>query len=146
MAITKMNPTLGKIMSKAHTGVYKMTGGKLGGKLGDAQAMVLGTTGRKSGKVRETPLFGVEHKDGWVVVASNSGHDKAPDWYYNLVAKPQANVQVRSDVHPVSARVLEGDERQEAWDLLVGVYKDYNAYQEVTDRVIPVLALERTEG
>lgn len=146
MAITKMNPTIGKIASKLHTGVYKMTGGKLGGKLGDAQAMVLGTTGRKSGKHRETPVFGVEHPNGWLIIASNSGHDKAPDWYFNLMAQPEATVQVGSDVHPVSARVLEGNERRGAWDQMVAVYKDYNAYQEVTDRVIPVLALDRTEG
>ena len=146
MAITKLNPTFGKLTSRIHTTVYKVTGGRLGGRIGKAQALLLATTGRKSGQRRETPLFGVEHQTGWAVIASNSGHDKAPDWYHNLMASPEATVQTGRRVTPVVARVVEGNERQEVWDRLLMAYKDYAAYQEVTDRILPVIALEPTNG
>lgn len=144
MAMTKMNLTIGKIASRLHTLTYKLTGGAVGGKMGQAEALLLTTTGRKSGRRRQTPLFGVPYENGWAITASNSGHDKAPDWYFNLMADPSATVQIKRDVHPVTARVAEGEERQQLWDRLNVVYKDYNAYQAVTDRVIPVLVLERT--
>lgn len=127
-----MNPAVGKVMSRMQAAVYRLTGGRLGGRFGQAQALLLATTGRRSGQRRETPLFGVASARGWAIVASNSGHDKAPDWYYNLMSNPVATVRARRHTYEVTARVVEGDERKDLWDRLVGVYKDYNAYQEVT--------------
>ncbi len=100
------------------------------------------STGRKSGKQRTLPLIGVDHGDGWGVIASASGHDAHPAWYLNLEADPQATVTVGKTEHSVVARTLEGEERQQVWDQAVEAYPDYAEYQKVTDRVIPVLALE----
>lgn len=82
MASTKIPPTFAKITSRMHVTLYKMSSGRIGASIGGAQTLILGTTGRVSGQKRQTPLFGVERPNGWAVAASNSGHDKAPDWYY----------------------------------------------------------------
>lgn len=144
MAQTKINKTLGKVFTGVHRSVYKLTGGKLGGKMADGDIIVVGTTGAKSGKARETALIGGPHDNGWVVVASYSGHDEHPGWYHNLMASPEATVQLGKSTHPVQARVVHGAERDELWAEMVKIYGDYDAYREVTDREIPVIVLERT--
>ena len=105
--------------------------------------VILTTTGRKSGKRRSKPLIAVEHDDGWVVTASNSGHHHAPDWYLNLRADPSAELQVGAHTHRVRSREVEGPERDRLWEQLVMAYNDYTTYREVTDRTIPVLVLEK---
>ena len=66
-----------------------------------------------------------------------------PAWYLNLESDPEAEVQVGSDVYPVKARTAEGDERQKLWDLMAGEWPGYNDYAKATDRVIPVVVLDR---
>lgn len=143
MAQTKINPTIGKIFTGIHGKLYKLTGGRLGGKMQGGQIIMLSTTGRKSGKTREHPLIGGDHDDGWVVIASFSGHDFHPAWYLNLQADNNGVVQLGKEKHSVTSRETTGDERQTLWDQMSGLYGDYNEYQKVTDREIPVLVLER---
>lgn len=142
MARTKIPKPVSKVFSAMHRGVYKLSGGRLGGSFGQSKVILVTTTGRKSGKKRTLPLIGVDHGDGWGVIASASGHDTHPAWYLNLQANPEAIVTVGKAEHAVVARVLEGEERQQVWDQAVDAYADYAEYQKVTDRVIPVLALE----
>lgn len=142
MARTKIPKPAAKIFSAMHRSVYKLSGGRIAGSFGASTVILLTTTGRKTGKKRTLPLIGVDHGDGWGIIASASGHDTHPAWYLNLEANPQATVTVGSTEHPVVARVLEGDERQQVWDQAVEANADYAEYQKVTDRVIPVLALE----
>ena len=145
MAQTKINKRAAKVFTALHGWVYKATGGRLGGKMSGGEIIVLGTTGRKSGKLRERPLIGGHHPDGWVVIASYSGHDEHPAWYLNLQADPKAMVRAGNETHAVVARELEGEERQQLWDQMVTTYGDYAEYQKVTDREIPVLVLARTD-
>lgn len=144
MAQTKINKNAAKVFTTIHGGLYKLTGGRLGGKMAGGQIIILGTTGRKSGKRRERPLIGGDHPNGWVVIASFSGHDEHPDWYLNLQADPKGWVIVGKETHEVTSREAEGAERDELWANMVAVYSDYDEYQNVTDREIPVLVLERT--
>lgn len=143
MAKTKMNPTLTKIFTGIHGKVYKLTGGRLGGKMDSGNIIMLSTTGRKSGKTRERPLIAADHPDGWVVTASYSGHDVHPAWYLNLQANNNGVVQLGKETQNVKSRETSGDERQKLWDQMVSLYSDYDEYQKVTDREIPVLVLER---
>ena len=143
MATTKINPTLGKVFTAIHSAIYKLSGGRLLSRMGGAQVVLLTTTGRKSGKSRTSPLLGISRDDGWMIVASNSGHDHHPAWYLNLQANADASLKVGADDIAVTARVLEGDERQAAWDEIVESYSDYEEYRKVTDRQIPVVLLER---
>lgn len=139
MAQTKINKKIARIFTSLHGKIYKLTGGQAGKNI-----IVLGTTGRKSGQRRERPLMAGDHPDGFVVVASFSGHDEHPAWYLNLMADPVATVQQGSTVHEVTARATSGEERQKLWDEMVAVYPDYTEYQAVTEREIPVLVLERS--
>lgn len=146
MAQTKINPVMSKVFTTCHMWVVKLSGGKIGGgvvKGGDI--IILETKGAKSGKTRKNPLLGGPHDDGWIVIASFTGHDYNPSWYYNLKANPDATVDLRKEVTKVRARETEGEERQQLWDVMAGLYPDYNAYAEVTDREIPVLVLEKVD-
>jgi deazaflavin-dependent oxidoreductase (nitroreductase family) len=143
MAQTKVNKPLTRVFSALHRGVYKLSGGRLGSSVGDADVGLVTTTGRKSGKERTLPLIVTEHGDGWALVASYSGHDVNPAWYLNLQADPKATLQIGPEEHAVRARDVTGAERDEIWARMVAAYPDYEAYQEVTDRVIPVVALDR---
>ncbi|MDH3679137.1 MAG: nitroreductase/quinone reductase family protein, partial [Acidimicrobiia bacterium] len=67
MAQTKMNKTGTRIFTGLHGAVYKLTKGRVGGKMSGGQILVLGTTGRNSGKKRERPLIGMDHPDGWEI-------------------------------------------------------------------------------
>jgi len=133
---------MAKVFSAMHRGVYKLSGGRIGGSFGESKIILLTTTGRKSAKKRTLPLVGVDYGDGWGVIASASGHDKHPAWFLNLEAKAEATVTAGKTEHPVVARILEGDERQQVWDQAVKANADYAEYQKVTNRVIPVVALE----
>lgn len=144
MAQTKINRNAAKVFTGIHGLVYKLSRGRVGG--GKGTIIVLGTKGRKSGKLRERPLLSGDHPSGWVVVASFSGHDRHPDWYLNLEADPEATVQAGGQVHRVTARTTEGAERDELWSEMATLYPDYDEYQSVTDREIPVLILERHEN
>lgn len=144
MAQTKINKRVGKVFTTLHGRLYKLSGGKIGGKMAGGEIILLATTGRKSGQTREQPLIGGDHPDGWVVIASYSGHDEHPAWYLNLMANSEATVIAGNQSHPVRARVVEGDERTDLWDSMAATYSDYAEYQKVTDRPIPVLVLERT--
>jgi len=139
---TKIPKGLGKFVVSIHRGVYRLSGGRIGSSARGITIALLSTVGAKSGKKRTMPLTALEHKAGWAVIASFAGHDEHPGWYHNLIARPEATLQIGSTVHSVRARVLEGTERTEVWDRAVEVNDDYAKYQRVTDRIIPVVALE----
>lgn len=141
MAQTKINKHAAKVFTGLHRLVYKASNGRIGG--GNGTIIILTTTGRASGKERERPLLSGEHPDGWIIIASFSGHDTHPHWYLNLQAEPEASVRVGTDVHKVTARVAEGEERDRLWAQMADLYPGYNEYQAVTDRQIPVVVLER---
>ncbi len=106
--------------------------------------LLLTVRGRRSGLPRTTPLLYVPHGDAYLVAGSNWGDSKRPAWVLNLVANRDATVTVRRRSHPVRARQVNGREREELWQKLVGVWPNYTKYAERTDREIPVFVLERT--
>ena len=77
-----------------------------------------------------------------VVVASYGGRPNFPDWYLNLVAQPEAYVQVGGRRQPVTARTATSEEREEWWPRIVDAYAGYSQYQSRTDRIIPVVFLD----
>ncbi len=127
-----------------HVERYERTGGKDGGEFNGVACVILTTTGRKTGKTRKTPLVRVPHGDGYLVIASMGGQPKHPVWYLNVLAHPQVALQDGPDRRDYTARVVEGDERAELWDVAVAAYADYADYQERCEREIPVVVLEPT--
>ncbi len=105
--------------------------------------IVLTTRGAKSGKLRKTALMRVEHEGVYAVVASLGGAPKHPQWYFNLLAHPEVELQDESEKHDYRAREVVGDEKALWWERAVAAYPPYVDYQGKTDRQIPVFVLER---
>lgn len=127
-----------------HVRVYRETGGEVGYVWKeDSTILLLTHTGRRTGREYTTPLiFGRDGED-LVIVASQGGSPTHPDWYLNLVANPEVGVQVKADRFPARARTAAGEERERLWRMMNGIWRHYDAYQERTTRVIPVVVLER---
>jgi deazaflavin-dependent oxidoreductase (nitroreductase family) len=124
---------------------YRISGGRVAGHVpSGAPICLLTTTGRRSGRRRCVPLLYVTDGDELVVVASRGGMGSHPAWYLNLLADPNAVVEVgRRRVH-VRARTASLSERARLWPLLVGVYENFDAYQARTERELPVVVLSPT--
>lgn len=132
------------LIGDEHVRRYRETGGEVGSLWNGAPALVLTTTGRKSGLPRDSALIFGTDGDRYVVVASMGGAPVHPQWYRNLTANPSVSVQVKDEVFTASARTAEGEERARLWSLMTGIWPNYDQYQERTDRVIPVVVLERS--
>lgn len=125
-----------------HVFVYRLTGGRIGGKMWGAPVMLLTTLGRRSGKYRTTPVLFLQKEHDWVIVASNVGRPKNPTWYYNLKEDPTLTIRVRDQVMKAHAREASADETEQLWPSLAKMYLAYSDYQKKTSRRIPVLVLE----
>jgi deazaflavin-dependent oxidoreductase (nitroreductase family) len=126
-----------------HVRRYEETDGEVGYLWNGATIVVLTTTGRKSGEPRKFALIYDSRGDDLVVVASKGGAPDHPGWYKNLLAHPDASVQVRGERFDVRARTAEGAEREELWRLMNRSWPNYDTYATRTDREIPVVVLER---
>jgi len=131
------------LFGQEHVRVYRRTGGAHGYKWRGTTVLLLATTGRHSGEERTTPLIHRTDSDRWVVVASKGGAPEHPDWFKNLLAQPEAEIQVKDERIPVRASTAEGDERERLWRLMTEQWPAYDDYQRKTDRQIPVVILER---
>ena len=139
-----------KLMSRAQVRVFKLTNGRVGNKwrVGagwkkPVPTLLLRHVGRTSGKRYETPLLYLEDGRDLVVVASQGGLPKNPQWYANLLAQPETSVSLKGQrSRPVHARITAAEERAELWPRLVDLYADFAKYQKWTDREIPVVVLE----
>jgi deazaflavin-dependent oxidoreductase (nitroreductase family) len=107
-------------------------------------ALLLTTTGRKSGKQRSLPLVYTKVGNAYVVVGSKGGAPDHPFWYKNLRANPDCEIQVKRDHIKVRARTAEGAERTALWPQVVAMLPQYEEYQARTDRLLPVVVLEPT--
>lgn len=122
--------------------LYEGSGGTEGTTLRGVPVVVLTSVGAKSGKIRKNPLMRVEHQGQYAVVASQGGAPKHPTWYHNLKANPRVDLQDGPEVGEMTARELEGAEREVWWARAVEVWPDYAEYQARTERTIPVFVLE----
>ena len=140
-----------KYMARVQVAAFKATNGRIGNKwrVGagwkkPVPTLLLKHVGRKSGKQFETPLLYLEDGRDLVVVASQGGLPKNPQWYANLRARPDTSVRLRKEgVRRVRARVADAEERAVLWPRLVDLYADFATYERWTDREIPVVVLER---
>ena len=130
-----------KLFVAIHVGLYRFSGGKLGGKMRGFNVLLLTTIGRKTGKVYTVPLGLFDWQGSYLIVASNSGAPTHPAWYYNLKNQPQVTVQVLDKVIPVTAEVLTGDARAQAWQKVITSAPAYADYEKKTLREIPLVLL-----
>ncbi|NIH80647.1 nitroreductase family deazaflavin-dependent oxidoreductase [Amycolatopsis viridis] len=128
--------------SRKQVAVYEGSGGTWGTTAHGLPVIVLTTVGRKSGKLRKSPLMKVEHEGVYAAVASLGGGPKHPLWYHNALAEPRVEVRDGTRVFDMVAREVDGEEREVWWQRAVATYPPYGEYQKRTERVIPVLLLE----
>jgi deazaflavin-dependent oxidoreductase (nitroreductase family) len=127
-----------------HVKRYLETDGAEGHDWRGTTALILTTTGRRSGQERSTPLIYGTHGDDYLVVASKGGAEEHPAWYLNLNEHPQVTVQVRGDRFAARARTAGAQEKPELWATMVGRWPAYAEYQQKTSREIPIVVLERS--
>jgi deazaflavin-dependent oxidoreductase (nitroreductase family) len=128
-------------MSKTHLLIHRLSRGRLLGRVAGMPVLLLTTTGRRSGKARTTPLTFFRDGANLVVIASNGGADRPPDWSLNLQQNPRAVVKIGTDELTVHARTASAEERERLWVGITATYSGYARYQKKTARQIPVLIL-----
>ena len=106
------------------------------------EVIILHTIGAKSGREHVIPLNYSRDGDTYIVVASLGGSPRNPNWYHNLVANPDIDVDVGGKTMPMRARVTEGAERDALFAKQVAKHSFYAGFQKKTTRIIPVIALE----
>ena len=105
--------------------------------------LILTTTGRRTGRQHSTPLIYRPYGDAFLVVASKGGSPAPPQWYLNLQADPNVQVQIKGERFAARARTARPEEKPAMWQHMTEVWPDYDAYQAKTEREIPVVVLER---
>jgi deazaflavin-dependent oxidoreductase (nitroreductase family) len=134
------------IVTNADRLVYKLTKGRrvLTSTGSVLPMMMLTTTGAKSGEARRVPLATIPDGEVFYLVGSNFGREHHPAWTGNLMKTPRATVTFEEDTFPVTATLLDADEKAEVWPKLLALWPNYDGYQERSGRDIRVFRLERT--
>jgi deazaflavin-dependent oxidoreductase (nitroreductase family) len=125
--------------------LYESSGGTQGTTLRDTglPVVIVTHTGNKTGAVRKTPLMRVKEGANYVLVGSQGGAPKNPEWVSNLRANPKVELRDRTEVFPMRTReVTDPAERARLWKLAVQAYPPYDDYQAKTTRKIPVFVAE----
>lgn len=138
----KVAPHVIPVLDRA---VHRLTRGKV---LLSAQMLpgvILTSTGARSGLSRRTPLACMPEEDGrsWILVGSNFGRTGHPAWTHNLLAHPDAEVSWKGRDIPVTARLLEGEERASVWKTALAFWPPYATYQARVEREIRLFRIVR---
>ena len=119
--------------------LYEKSNGTEGNTVSHFPVMIVTNLGRKSGAIRKTPLITVKDGHRYVLIASQGGSPKHPNWYYNLRANPTVKIQDGSTIYDMKVtEIIESKERKRLWDIAVKTYSHYQDYQNRTERMIPI--------
>ena len=121
---------------------FRANEGKVGGPFEGATMLLLHTEGAKSGQPRVNPLVYLPDGERYVIIASKGGSPEDPQWYRNLLADPNAEIEVDTRRIPVRATMITGPERDELYARQVQRRPAFAEYEKRTTRTIPVIALE----
>lgn len=139
---TELPSGLFRLASAYHVFWYRLTGGLIGHRLGPTHALLLDHVGARSGRRYTSPLtYGRDGKN-LLLVASRGGSAAHPQWYLNLLAQPETEVQVGRRRLRVRARPATAEEKPRLWQIMLREWPGYQTYQRSTDREIPVVVLE----
>ena len=125
--------------------LYEGSGGTAGYKWRDTDLPVIIVTnrGHKTGAIRKTPLMRVVDGNNYILVASQGGAPKHPQWYHNLKADPNVEIRDKTEVYPMRVReVVDPLERERLWKIAVEAFPPYQEYQNKTERLIPLFLAE----
>jgi len=130
-------------LGRLNVPLYRLSHGRIGGRMAGVPVLLLTTTGRRSGEPRTAPVLYSRTEEGaLVVIGSNAGNDRTPAWALNLAANPEAEVEVGADRTGVRARIADGDERDRLWRRMSERYPGFDDYRERTAREIKLFVLE----
>ncbi len=144
--IARRRPSMARDATAKHVAKFVASNGRKGDKLLGRPVFLLDVIGRSSGQHRPVMLMYVPRGDDLIVVGSAGGAAATPNWYLNLIAAGGGEVQVGAKRWKVSARELDGSERDTCWALAANTYGGFDSYQRFTDRRIPVALLEPLPG
>ena len=134
---------IAKLFIGFYVWIYRLTGGKFGGKLGKFKVLLLTTKGHKSGKIRTSPVGYFERDGGYFIVASNSGAANNPSWYHNIKGNPNdVTIQLKDKVMKVKPEIVLGEARRPVYDWIVSIAPNYGEYEKTTSREIPLVFLK----
>jgi deazaflavin-dependent oxidoreductase (nitroreductase family) len=125
---------------------FRANGGVGPGRWADQPLLLLTTTGARSGLPRTTPLLYSRDGDRFVVIASKGAEPTHPDWYRNLLAHPEATVEVGPEAFAVWAEEALGAERRRLFDQQAAQMPFFAEYERTTARSIPVVVLTRCDA
>ena len=124
---------------------FRAREGRVGGPFEGGDLLLLTTVGARSGREHTVPLGYVRHDGLLLVVASAGGAPRHPAWYHNLLAHPMVRVETGTDAFGAVAVPAEGERRERLFEQVLRVAPGYGDYRARTTRVLPVVALERSE-
>jgi deazaflavin-dependent oxidoreductase (nitroreductase family) len=123
---------------------FRANAGNVGGWFEGAPMLLLHTIGAKSGLPRVNPLMYQQVGDDLAVFASKAGAPTNPDWFYNLRANPNVEIELGTETIPVTAFVADDDERDRIWGIQKERYPTFAEYEKTAaGRNIPVVLLTR---
>ncbi len=128
--------------TRAHAWLLRRTRGRFGSRFLGVEVLVLRTVGRRSGKVRDSPMFYLRYRDGYAVVASNAASERPPAWWLNLQASPDVEALVKGRDYPVRARPATAQETAELYPRFTELYAGFDHYRAIATRDLPVVVLE----
>jgi len=123
---------------------FRANGGKVA-QFEGRPLLLLHHKGAKTGTERVNPLVYLPRDGNFAVFGSKAGAPTNPDWFHNLRANPDTQIEVGTETVPVRARVAEGEERERIWEEQKRVNSNFADYEKLTTRPIPVVILERVD-
>ncbi|MEO7913677.1 MAG: nitroreductase family deazaflavin-dependent oxidoreductase [Roseiflexaceae bacterium] len=127
-----------KLIMNAHIALYRLTGGRLGGK----NIVLLTTIGKKSKQPRTKPLFHIKDGANYIVFASAGGNEKNPAWYANLAANPKVTIEDHGRTIAGIASATDATERARLWKIIIAQAPNFADYEKKTTRVMPVVRIQ----
>ena len=121
---------------------FRANAGVVGGPFEGIPILLLRHRGARSGTERINPLAYRRDGDNYVIFASKGGAPTNPDWYHNVRANPEVEIEVGTDSVKARARVAAGDERERLWTVQKQEFPGFADYEQKTERQIPVVVLE----
>ena len=123
--------------------MYRTMNGRLSSGGRRVHVLVITTPGRRTGIPRSTCVRYLDCAAGFLVWGTGSGSRHDPDWFRNLRAATEADVQIRSRRLRVRPRELTGDQREATWnDTVLAQAPEVAKYAARAGRTIPVAVLE----
>ena len=134
---------IAKLFMGFHVGMYRLTGGKLGGSMGTFKVLILTTKGRKSGNIFSNPVGYFERDGGYIIVASKGGSANHPSWYHNIKGNPyDVIIQVKDKKLKVKPEIILGEPRKPLFAWIASIAPNFGDYEKRTTREIPLVFLK----